>query len=184
MKPIEGYDLINESGDFKQLPKGIYLVRLTNIVDVPEKEYLEVYCDIAKGEYTNYFKKMVDSGLKDSSKTVRSYKQNALPFFKSFITAVEKSNPSYNWDWDETKLIGKFVIAVVSEEEYIDKEGNIKVITRINSFRSIEAAKAGNITVPECKKVTEEQLAAWRKEHETAETDSPITELNLDDLPF
>ena len=104
MKPIENYDLINEAGDFSPLPAGIYPVRITKVVDVPEKEYLEVYCDVVGGEHKDYFKTLVASGFKDTSKTIRSYKSNALPFFKAFITAVQKTNPGYQWDWDERNL--------------------------------------------------------------------------------
>ena len=153
MKPIEGYELVNEAGEFKSLPKGIYLLKITKVVDVPEKEYLEIYSDVAKGEFMNYFKTLVDNGLKDSSRSCRSYKTNALPFFKAFITAIEKSNPNYKWDWDESKLVNKYVIGVVGEEEYEDKEGNVKIGTKIVEFRSIEAFKEGRIKVPELKKL-------------------------------
>ena len=174
MKPIQGWDLISEAGEFKRLPAGIYGVKITNIVDVPEKEYWEIYCDITKGEFANYFKMMVDNGLRDTSKTIRSYKQTALSFFKGFITAVEKSNPGYQWDWDESKLIGKNVIAVFGEEEYKDSEGNVKVRTRIQEFRSLEAYQKGEIKVPELKKLPVE---------EQPEPVVPVT-VNLDDLPF
>jgi len=153
MKPIEGYDLVNEAGEFKRLPAGIYGVKITKVVDVPEKEYLEIYCDVTKGEFANYFKTLVDNGLKDSSRTIRSYKTKALPFFKAFITAVEKTNPGYTWDWDETKLVGKNVMAVFGEEEYEDSEGNVKVRTVVTEFRSLEAFQQGRIKVPELKKL-------------------------------
>ena len=153
MKPIEGYDLINEAGEFKRLPAGIYGVKITNVKDVPENQYLEIYCDITKGEYANYFKSQLDAGLKDGSRSIRSYKQNALPFFKAFITAVEKTNSGYQWDWDESKLVGKNVIAVFGEEEYEDKDGNVKVGTKLVEFRSLEAFKEGRIKVPELKKL-------------------------------
>ena len=117
MKPIEGYDLVNEAGEFKRLPAGIYGVKITSVKDVPEKQYFEITVDITKGEYANYFSTLVSNGLRDSSKTIRSYKTNALPFFKGFITAVEKTNNGYHWDWDEQKLVGKKVMAVFGEEE-------------------------------------------------------------------
>lgn len=181
MKPIEGWDLINEAGEFKRLPAGIYPVKLTKVVDVPEKEYFEVCCDIVKGEYKDYFKTLVDSGLKDTSRSFRSYKTNALTFFKGFITAVEKSNPNYKWDWDEKKLEGKLCIGVFGEEEYEDNEGNIRIATRLVEFRSFEAAKEGRIKVPELKKLPPKET-----------TDTGITmndaakamEISLDDLPF
>lgn len=178
MKPIEGWDLINEAGEFKPLPAMVVGVRITKVVDVPEKEYFEVYCDITKGEYANYFKTLVDAGLKDTSRHIRSYKANALPFFKAFITAVEKSNPGYKWDWDESKLVGKGVIAVFGQEEYLDNEGNVRVTTRVQEFRSVEAYKEGRIKVPELKKLPEQE----QPKQESANL-TPL-ELSDDEIPF
>lgn len=177
MKEIKGYELVNEAGEFKRLPAGIYGVKITNVVDNPEKEYLEVYCDITKGEYANYFKTLVDSGMKDTSRTFRSYKSNALPFFKAFITAVEKTNPGYKWDWDEKKLIGKNVIAVFGEEEYEDEEGEIKVSTKIQEFRSLQAYQEGKITVPPLKKLN-------KPEKEVISESSSELLVEDEDLPF
>ena len=174
MKPLENWDMINEAGEFKRLPAGPQLVKFTTIVDVPANEYLEVYCDVAKGEYTGYFKQLVDAGLKDSSRTIRSYKVNAIPFFKAFITAVEKTNPGYNWDWDEQKLVGKYAVAVFGEEEYLDKDGEVKIATRINEFRSVDAWKEGKIKIPELKKLPVEEKPLQ----------DPAPSLNLDELPF
>lgn len=178
MKPIQGYELVNEAGEFKRLPAGIYGVKITNVVDVPEKEYLEVYCDITKGEYANYFKSLVDAGLKDTSKHVRSYKTNALPFFKAFITAVEKTNPGYKWDWDEKKLIGKNVIAVFGDEEYLDNEGNVKVASRLVEFRSLEAYQQGRIKIPELKKLPEPETV------ESGSANLESLEIPDSELPF
>lgn len=182
MKPIKDYDLINEAGEFKRLPAGIYGVVITNVVDKPENEYLEVYCDIAKGEYANYFKALVDAGLRDTSMSVRSYKTKALPFFKGFIKAVEKTNPGYQWDWDEKKLIGKNVIAVFGEEEYLDKEGNVKIATRVVEFRSLDAYKEGKIKVPELKKLPPQEQPITEP---TLINPTPqLLELDDDKLPF
>lgn len=178
MKPIEGWDLINEAGEFKPLPAMIAGVRITNVVDVPEKEYFEIYCDITKGEYANYFKTLVDAGLKDTSRHIRSYKTNALPFFKAFITAVEKSNPGYKWDWDEKKLIGKGVIAVFGQEEFLDNDGNVRITTRVQEFRSVEAYKEGRIKIPELKKLPETE----KPKQESANLE-PL-ELSDDEIPF
>lgn len=178
MKPIKDYDLINEAGEFRKLPAGIYGVKITDVVDKPENEYLEVYCDITKGEYAGYFKAQVDAGFRDGSLHIRSYRTKALPFFKAFITAVEKTNPGYKWDWDEKKLIGKNVMAVVGEEEYVDKEGNVKVGTKIVEFRSLEAYQQGKIKVPELKKLPVQETP-------TVQTaNAGVIEISDDDLPF
>lgn len=180
MKPIEGYDLINESGEIRKLPAGIYGGVITSVVDVPEKEYLEVTCDITKGEYKDYFKTLVDNGLKDFSKTTRSYKRTALSFFKGFITAIENSNPGYTWDWDEKKLVGKNVILVFGEEEYM-KDGQVKTAVKLVEFRSLDAFKKGIIKVPEIKRlpVVEQEL-----EPVTAETTDATSIFDDSELPF
>lgn len=176
MKPIKEYDLVNEAGEFRRLPAGIYGVKITEVIDNPEKEYLEIYCDITKGEYANYFKTLRESGLRDTSRSCRSYKTSALPFFKAFITAVEKTNANYQWNWDEKTLVGKNVIAVFGEEEYLDKENNVKIATTLVEFRSLEAYQAGRIKVPELKKLPESELP---------QTQSVTLEaVNIDDLPF
>ena len=95
MKPIEGYDKINEAGEIVRLPAGIYGVKITKVVDNPQNEYLEVYCDITKGEYANYFKQLTDLGLTDTSRAFRSYKTKAIPFFKAFITALCDISPIF-----------------------------------------------------------------------------------------
>lgn len=179
MKPIQGYDLVNEAGEVKRLPAGIYGVKITNVVDVPEKEYLEIYCDITKGEYANYFQTLVANGSNDQSRSIRSYKTNALPFFKGFITAVEKTNPGYTWDWDEKKLIGKNVIAVFGEEEYM-KDGQVKVAIKLVEFRSLEAYQKGLIKVPELKKLPESEKPAIEA-NDAAQTLLTIAD---DELPF
>ena len=176
MKPIKEYDLANEAGEFKKLPAGIYGVRITDVIDVPDKEYLEVYCDIVKGEYAGYFKALVDAGQKNLSRHFRSYKANAIPFFKAFIKAIEKSNPGYEWDWDESKLVGKVAIGVFGEEEYLDKDGNVKVGTKLQEFRSIEAYKEGKIKVPELKKL--------ERQPEQVAPVADASAISDDDLPF
>jgi hypothetical protein len=181
MKPIENFDLVTEAGEFRRLPAGIYGAVITNVVDDPEEERLEVYWDITKGEYKGYFKNLVDAGLKDSSRTFKYYKvdkvkgTSTLGFFKAFITAIEKTNPNFKWDWDEKKLIGKNVIVVVGEEEYEDKDGNIKVASKAVEFRSLEAYKDGKIKVPELKKLPPKE--------KVVEPTTPL-EIDDDDLPF
>lgn len=178
MKPIEGWDLINEAGEFKKLPAGIYGVKLTSVKDNANDKYFEITCDIVKGEYAGYFKAQVDAGLKDGSKTIRSYTDKALPFFKAFITAVEKTNPGYKWDWDETKLVGKNVVAVFGDEEFEDKNGNVKIGIKLVEFRSLDAWKEGRITVPPLKKLE-------RPEPKTSES-ANLEQLQMldDDFPF
>lgn len=181
MKPIEGFDLISEAGELVSLKKGIYGLEIKDVVDVPDREYLEIYFDITKGEFANYYATWKANDGKDHSKTIRSYKTSALPFFKAFTTAVEKSNPGYHWDWDEKKLIGKKVIGVFGEEEYVKEDKTIGVVVRIQDFRSLEAYQKGEIQIPELKKLSDaDKLAAGVG----VANNTASIEVSDDDLPF
>lgn len=150
MKPIEGYEQINEAGEFKPLPKGIYTLVIKEVTDFPEKSYLKIRMDIAKGEFKDYFSNI-------ELNEFRSYKESALSFFKGFMTAVEKTNQNYKWDWNEKGLVGKFVVGVFDEEEYINNDGELKVRVALQDVRSGEAYREGRIKLPGLKKMTEEQ---------------------------
>lgn len=157
MRQIPNFDQVQETGERKQLKPGIYPLVITDVVDVPDKEYLEVYFDITDGEFKNYFNDLSKNAGKDYSRTIRSYKESALPFFKSFITAVEKTNSSYKWDWNEKSLKGKNVIGVFGEEEYLNKDNEVAVMCRLQEFRSLEAYQQGKLKVPELKKLQQEE---------------------------
>lgn len=152
MKIIENYDLINEAGELKKLPAGPQICRIVEVLDVPDKEYLDVYFDIADGEFKGYFKTLQDNTGKNYGRITRSYKSSALPFFKAFITAVEKSNPGYKWDWNERGLSGRLCVVNFRDEEYLS-DGQIKVMAKADEIRSIPALRAGEILVKPLKKL-------------------------------
>lgn len=178
MKKIEGYENVNEVGEFKPLPAGVYHLVIKEVIDVPEREYLDIHFDIADGEFKDYYA----SSKRGFGSTIKSYKDNkiepkksALPFFKAFITAVEKSNPGYKWDWDESRLVGKKIVGEFGEEEYLDN-GQVKVSCKLCNFRSFQAEKDGLCQIPP-KKCIERPVALTN-------TDDTVT-IPLDsDLPF
>ena len=173
MKVIEGYDLVNEAGELKNLPAGAYACKIIEVIDVPEKEYLDVYFDIVEGEFKGYFAALQANTGKNYGRITRSYKQNALPFFKAFITAVEKSNPGYKWNWDEKTLNGKYCAIVFRDEEYL-KDGEVKVMAKPYEIRSLQALRAGEIKIPPLKKL---ETAAPVEA-------APVVSLDNSDLPF
>lgn len=83
----------------------------------------------------------------------RSYKETAAGMFKHFTNTVERCNNGYVWDWDETKLVGKYFGAVLGEEEYINQMGNIKTSLKVQKLKSIEDIRSGNYEIPAIKRV-------------------------------
>lgn len=160
MKKINDFENIQESnGQFRRLPPGGYVCAIYHVEDVPAKEYLKIDFDIVKGDEKGYFKKLYDSDTRKEKKwpnagtTYRSYKDNALPMFKGFITSVEKSNKNFKWDWDEKKLEKKYFGAVIGEEEYQNQKGAVRIRNRIAQIHSVEAIEKGDFEMPELKKL-------------------------------
>lgn len=151
---MKAIDLTNvqESEEFESVKPGGYICTITAVSDKPEKEYLLIEYDIAHGNLKGYYKRLYDSKGFWGGKTVKSYKESALPFFKAFITAVEESNNGYHWNNDENTLVGKKVGIVIAEEEYKSNSGEIKKRLYAASIRSIQKIQSGDFKVPDLKK--------------------------------
>lgn len=165
-------DNVKAAGEYEKLPPGGYICGIVNVRhDIP-KQYIEIFYDIADGAYKNYWRN-AESGMGFwGGSFKRSYKEKALPFFKAFIEAIERSNPDYRWDGDESKLKGKWIGLVIGEEEYINKYGDLKVKHCVDKARAVEDIKAGDYKVPPLKKLKVQ--------------DDPFVPLDDggDDLPF
>ena len=74
------------------------------------------------------------------------------PYFKGLIKCVEKSNPGYQWAWDEKSLKGKLIGVIFREEEYIANDGTVRTIARPAFARSVERIREG-VEVPEVKRL-------------------------------
>ena len=155
---------VQEFTQFKN-PVGGFICTIVDVEDVPHKEYLRVYYDIAEALSDDqqkfvgmYTKRKQEKGY-DCPSTVVSYKEQSLPFFKGFVTALENSNPNYKWDNDETKFIGLKIGFVLAEEEYEGKDKNdapkIRVRVYVAERHSVDAIKSGDFKVPELKKLAQ-----------------------------
>lgn len=181
MKPIQGYEDARDFSEIESLPVGPQACVITDVVDHPDKSYLEVKFDIVKGDYKGWFKSLEQNIKVWRGVLNRSYKESALGFFKAFITAVEKSNKGYDFvgsGWNEKSLIGKYVYVNFREEEYL-KDGQVKVAVLPFEFRSIEAFNEGKIKNAPRKCLTEAELAA-----SVPTTSQSVVEEDDDDLPF
>ena len=160
MRKINDFDKVQENGGgFKRIPDGAYIVGVKKVEDVSDKEFLRLEVDICKGEYKNWYQQQYDADKRETKYwprdgvLVRSYKEKALPFFKGFITAVTKSNPKFEWKWNEQDLKNKVFGVVVGTEEYLKKNGGVGTRPYIDSVHSVEAIEKGDYTVPDVKKL-------------------------------
>jgi hypothetical protein len=163
MKAIN-LDNVQEFTRFKN-PVGGFICQIMAVEDVPDKEYLKVFYDIAEAlspeqeEFVGMYTKRKQERQFEYPSTVVSYKENSLPFFKGFVTALESSNKGYQFDSDETKMVGKKIGFVIAEEEYEGRDKNgaprVRVRTYVAERHSVQAIKEGDFNVPEFKKLAQ-----------------------------
>ena len=153
-----GWDEVEEaSNGFSSVEVGAYVVRIDDIENFDDKEYLKIYFDINEGKLKNHFSeehKRFGPAWPFNATVYASYKQTALSFFKRFITAVERSNAGYNFvktGGDFEKLKGKLLVAVFGLTEIpvpdAKNENKPQVKVRFREWRSIEALKDGKIVI-------------------------------------
>lgn len=117
MKNINWND-VQEATERRDLPVGGYVAGICKATDEPAKERLNIEWEVAEGEFKGYWREQTASIIERGKlnpgewawggKTIKSYKEKALPFFKGFITAVEQSNPGYKFNNDERHCVASW----------------------------------------------------------------------------
>ena len=147
-----------------KLPLGAYVckIKMAKVQANSFGDQLAVLFDIAAGEYTGFYQKDFD-GNQNEDKKWRGVLRLWLPnddgsdkdemtksVLKGFVTAVEKSNPGYQWDWNEATLPGKQIGILFRNEEweYQGKQG-----WAVRPFRAIstDSVRNGDYTLPKDK---------------------------------
>lgn len=156
MKKID-WSNVEETQEFAKLPAGGYVCKVIKVEDVPEKEYLLVYCDVAEGVFKDYGWNAETANNNDWSyiKMYRSYKQTAYGFFKGFLSTLEKCNPKrFNanaFDGNEHKMVGLQIGIVLGEEEYQGNDGSTKLRTYVKTMTTLDKIRQGDYKVPPLK---------------------------------
>lgn len=155
---------VQEFTDRPKLPLGAYVCKVRRAV-VQSNDFGEQLCilfDIAEGEFAGFF----DSDFKSNTRDDKKWKGVLRQFlprddgsekdewtkssFKGMVTSFEKSNPGYQWNWDEASLSGKLVGILFRNEEW---EWDGKSGWAVRPFRaiSIDSVRSGDFTVPKDK---------------------------------
>ena len=186
MRPLgKAYkDAEASTGEFRKLPAGGYVAKITAVEDVDDKSYLRITFDIAEGEFEAFYSDEWGKGHPYAHQFVRSYKEGALGMFKGFLKAIDESNGTKyeaqaEKGFAENNLVGKFVGVLIGYEEYQSTRGDIRQRTTVTGTRSIATIREGRFKVPELKTLdTPAQAPAY---------ESPVdgfTAVNDNDLPF
>lgn len=172
-------------GNFEQLAVGGYVCRITGAKaeEYDGRERVAIAFDIAEGPLAGYYKRKFERFGGNWPGTYRQFTENTdgtcSAFFKGMITAIEESNPGFQFNWDERTLTGKLFGGVFGEEEYMNKSGEIKTIVRCSRIRSAKAIREGDYQIPELKPFKQRTSAAFNP----ADL-SGFTDIAPDDIPF
>ena len=161
------WDNIQEKqpGNYNNPEPGGYIAAITRVEDKEDKEYLLIEWDFINGDYKGFNHDTFSRAGFWPTVLRKSYKNSpsVLSFFKAFKTAVERSNNGYVFDCGNPYgLVGKRMGVVLGEEEYRNKNGEIKTRLYIYQVRSVDEIHAGNFEVPKLKKLSSDMGGGYR----------------------
>jgi len=142
----------------EKLPAGAYVIRIVDVSDHKARNggnYLTFVYDIAEGPHANHYA----TETRDYTHSFnRSYTGNAASFFRSFLDALEASNPgkfsieAWQTTGDEGALRGLTVGALFRDRYYTNTSGK-DVGPVLDFVRAMPAkdVRDGNWTVPPVK---------------------------------
>lgn len=155
-----------EFGEFEVLELGGHEVVIMDAREYTSeqsgKTSLKVCVDVAgKDEQAGFFKKRYEESVKSDPKSkwpngatrYVSLADEQIAYLKGFITALEKSNPSFKFNlkgsWEQLK--GLKCAAQFGLEEYTKQDGTLSTVTKLTQFRSLD--KLNEIQIPKVKKL-------------------------------
>ena len=159
---------------------------------------LKVCVDIAGNDkQKGFFKRQYDNNnlserkWPNSATKYVSLKDDQIAYLKGFITAIEKSNPSFKFNtkgtWEQLKglkIAGQFGL-----EEYTKQDGSVGTATKLVQFRSLD--KLNEIKIPKVKLLNGELMEYEEYKNRNDETHqlndlfgSGVVEISDEEMPF
>ena len=163
MKAFNGLEIKKSVSASEPLPAGGYVAKILNakVEEYSWGEVLVISFDVADGEYKDFFSKQYKENTREDKKWKGNFRltvpQESNQYFDSqkrtfgnAIWAIEESNPSFRWAWDENALKGKMVGVLFRNYEY-DVDGRQGWSTECCTFVSVEDVRTGNFKQPKDK---------------------------------
>lgn len=164
IKRPSNWDSVQTFSDRPKLPLGAYVCRIKQAAVQQNTwgDQLALAFDIIDGEYANFYAEDFKANTREDKKW-KGVLRYFLPrddgsekdeltksSFKGLITAIENSNPGYNWNWDEKTLTGKELGIIFRNEEW---EYNEKTGWAVRPWRAttVDNVADGKYTLPKDK---------------------------------
>ena len=75
--------------------------------------------------------------------------------FKTFIEALEDSNPGFHFAWDEQAFKGLYVGGLFREEQFKKRDGSVGTSTALAQVTTVEKVRTGKYRMPADKLLSE-----------------------------
>lgn len=153
---VLNWESVEESTPFEKLPAGGYVIKIVDVEDMADKEYLNVVYDIKEGEYSGFYSDDFGRLNPWAHRFVRSYKDSAAGMFKQFLARLEDSNRDFSissWQRksDERDLIGLELGIVLQNEQYTNNQGEDKERLNVVGVYAAQDIRNGDYKLPEPK---------------------------------
>ena len=195
IKRFNDYNETQAYTDFQQLPKDGYVLRImgAEVCENSKGEYIKISCDIAEGEYKDFYANEYRNQQQEDKKWHCNYLLNVpnddgseqdgwtKRRFKTVIAALEDSNPGYHFDWDEKKFKGKLVGGLFNEREYEANDRTIKRTTNLAQMCAVEKIRSKTFKLPKDKLLQNNKV---NKQGVADDDFMQIPEREDDSLPF
>ena len=161
IKRPNNWNEVREFSDSQKLPVDAYVckIRKVAILNNGHGDQLCLLLDIHEGEFAGFY----DNDFKNNTNQNKNWKgvlRMWLPkddgsekdewtksSFKGMVTAFERSNPGYQWNWDESSLVGKLIGVLFRNEEW-EWEGKSGWTVRPFKAISVDRVRDGDFTLP------------------------------------
>ena len=174
IEKFKDFDSVKSYGDFRQLPKGGYVLVIKNasIEQNTNGKYIRISCDIAEGDYKDFFiadyraqngedKKWRCNYLLNIPKDDGSERDGwAKRSFKTFTDALEDSNSGYHFDWDEQKFKGKLIGGLFNIRQYKSRNGDVRESTNLKRICTVAMIREQTYKLPNDDLLKEERTAS------------------------
>ena len=160
----KNWNEVKDITERQKLPLGAYVCKVKKAA-IQNNGYGDQLCilfDIAEGDFKGYYKNEYDNNQQENKKW-KGILRVWLPrddgsdkdewtkrTLKSFITAFEKSNPGFQFNWDENSLAGKYIGILFRNEEW-EYNGKSGWTVRPNRAISVDSARSGDYRLPKDK---------------------------------
>lgn len=164
MQRLNGYEKAEVLKNAERLPIGGYVVKLLN---AEEKAYdwgrvLLISFDVDEGDYKGFYETDWKSQPVEDKKWRGTYRLNipkedgsekdnfTMRVFKTVMTQLEEDNNGFHWDWDEKKLKGLKIGALMRNKEW-EINGKRGFYTECFKLLPVENVRSGKFKMPEDK---------------------------------